>query len=280
MRYLELTEARRETLEVRDTEIGTWINPTASELRRIVQNFGVVRGSIFDDGASTTTVVWIAYEASHMDIADAWGREQRYAFIAAPSFTLLVQENDWSPSQMVLESHNIFFLISGYAVQDKVQAALRLFPDWHPVGENVMGADELTEAFSATAELAPENDGNQVGYTFRADGRQFYVGFKGDDGDFYMSFTGEDDRGRQTAKLLGHNKPFPVLNGVLAAILAFIREHDPDVIEFVVDDAESRRVRSYDRMLDAAERQHLFPDGYVWDRDGNNRYWIFKRGYR
>jgi hypothetical protein len=133
---------------------------------------------------------------------------------------------------------------------------------------------------STVPTLTKHKDHNQPGYSFKIDGREYYVGFRGSDGDYYMSFTGEDDRGRHSAKLLGHGKPFRVFSGVLTAILTFIKQHKPDQIEFDVDDAEQERVRTYDLMLDAAEKRGLMPKGYVWDRDGNNNYYIFVKGYR
>lgn len=132
MRYRELIEAKHETVPVRGTEIGAWVNPTAQQLRRFVNDFGVLRGSIFE----SATYAWIAYEATHADVEDALHLGFAYRFVVANSYAELVGENDWSTNNMVLESHGVFFLISHYAVQDKVAAAVRLFPDWQPVGIN------------------------------------------------------------------------------------------------------------------------------------------------
>lgn len=142
--------------------------------------------------------------------------------------------------------------------------------------------DIVTELFEPTASLKPYSHGKLNGYTFMADGREYFVGFKGDsyDGEYYMSFTGQDDQGRHSPKLLGHNKPYAVFSGVMAAILRFIKEHDPSEISFTVDTSEMKRGSVYDRMLDAAEERGLFPDEYTWDRDGNHNYYIFKKGYR
>jgi hypothetical protein len=140
---------------------------------------------------------------------------------------------------------------------------------------------KITEAFNSAIPLTPYRDGDLQGYTFHSDGREFFVGFA-DDGDdeYYMSFTGQDDRGRQSAKLMGANKPFPVFAAVAKAVLLFIAETAPDQISFEVDGAESKRARTYDRMLDMFEKRNLLPDGYVWDRDGNDRYYIFVDGHR
>lgn len=139
----------------------------------------------------------------------------------------------------------------------------------------------LYEFLDSNDELTPYHDGSVSGYTFILDGRTYFVGFN-DEGDdtYYMSFTGTDSRGRPSANLLGHNKPYKVFGNVASAICRFINENDPDQVSFVVDDAEEKRVGTYDRLLDYAERSGMLPSGYVWDRDGNYNYWIFKQGYR
>lgn len=142
--------------------------------------------------------------------------------------------------------------------------------------------DVVTELFEPTTSLKPYKHGSLIGYTFTSNGREYFVGFKGDayDGEYYMSFTGQDDQGRHSPKLLGHNKPYAVMSGVMAAILRFIEEHDPNEISFVVDSSEMKRGYVYDRMLEVAEKRGQFPDEYTWDRDANHNYYIFKKGYR
>lgn len=140
----------------------------------------------------------------------------------------------------------------------------------------------LKESFNPkSANIKPyQDDTGLSGHTFTVDGREFFVGFQGGNGDYYMSFTGEDDRGSQSAMLLGHNKPMAVFNHVLASIINFIKHNQPNIIEFSVDDREEQRVSTYDKLLDHAEKNGLIPKGYMWDRDGNNNYFIFKDGYR
>jgi len=142
-------------------------------------------------------------------------------------------------------------------------------------------AQPLREFLDSEAQLTPYADGDLHGYTFHLDDREFFVGFKDEgDGEFYSSFTGADEKGRQTANLLNHNKPFRVFSAIVGAFRKFISDHEPNMIWFDVDDAETRRVVTYDRMLEMLERQGALPEGYVWDRDSNNRYMIFKDGYR
>jgi len=139
---------------------------------------------------------------------------------------------------------------------------------------------KIKETLEITNRIRKENSFNQPGFNFSVDGRKFYVGFRGSNGDYYMSFTGQDNLGRQSAKLLNHNKPFSVFSGVLSCIIYFIKERNPTLIEFMVDKTEQERVRIYDQMLDAADKRKLFPENYTWDRDGNNNYYIFLKGSR
>lgn len=149
------------------------------------------------------------------------------------------------------------------------------------ISESFFYSKSVSEGFEQkTSSLTPYHEPGLSGYSFTIDAREFFVGFKGSDGDYYMSFTGSDDRGRQSALLLGHDNPIPVFNRVMSAIMDFIHKNDPDQIEFSVDDRETKRVSTYDKMFEAMERKHMFPDGYVWDRDGNHNYFIFKDGYR
>lgn len=143
----------------------------------------------------------------------------------------------------------------------------------------------VRESFSS----APENirstfENNTEFYSFKVDGREIVVGFNGDfdeeGGDFYLSFTIEDSRGKQTAKLTKSDAPMRILGSVANIIERFIEEHQPDQIDFSVDNDEQRRITTYDRILDHLEKNQRLPHGYVWDRDGSGNYFIFRDGHR
>lgn len=139
----------------------------------------------------------------------------------------------------------------------------------------------IVETLQPTTRLAYTDEGDQFSYDFHANGRKFEIIFREDgDDELYTSFTGEDERGKQTANLLGHNKPFSVFSGVMAAICKAIHVRKPDAVWFTVADHESQRISTYDRLLDAAVKRGMMPEGYVWDRDGNGNYWIFVKGWR
>ncbi len=136
----------------------------------------------------------------------------------------------------------------------------------------------LVEALNTNAEVTPFQDPDISGHEFTVGGRKYVVAYSDDgENEYYMSFTGEDDRGRQTAMLLGHNAPFKVFSGVVSSMLRVIAEREPEEIRFSVDNREEKRAAAYDRLLDAAEKNGVMPDGYVWDRDQNFNYRIFRR---
>ena len=149
-----------------------------------------------------------------------------------------------------------------------------------PASWNVGHLVESFDTKSANLKPYEKDEVGVIGHSFSLGGREFFVGFQGGDGDYYMSFTGADDKGKQTAMLIGHNKPMAVFTHVLASIVDFIKENKPNQIEFSVEGAEEQRVSTYDKMFDHAEKKGLLPNGYVWDRDCNNNYFIFRNGYR
>ncbi len=142
----------------------------------------------------------------------------------------------------------------------------------------------LVEAFNTDVSLTKhvEDDGKYgifVFYDFVLDGRSYSVGFKGHEGEYVVSFTGEK-AGIQTGSLTGDNIPMRVFGAVSKAIHKFIEEYDPDQIEFMIAGNELKRVGTYDKIFEFLERNDSLPAGYVWDRDGNYNYYIFKDGHR
>ena len=152
--------------------------------------------------------------------------------------------------------------------------------EWHPDnGEYEYRIDETLEPQAGPMTFWQE--GRTFGWDFAANGRKFEVKFEDEgDGEYYMCFTGADEHGRQVADLLNINLPFRVFSYVVLAMGKVIRERDPDMIFFNVDQRERKRVRTYDAMLTAAEKRGIIPDGYVWDRTANDTFMIFKDGYR
>ena len=57
---VELKEAKKDSVAGRDF----WINPTASEVEKLIQNFGDLRGMIIDE----RILVWKAYDITHADM--------------------------------------------------------------------------------------------------------------------------------------------------------------------------------------------------------------------